>query len=110
MTMALKQGWIPYIFTFLPHTLPPVHTSQMEEDMALRGNLDAQRNVAYRRLLGRGIEADPEGAYRHFEAAAQHGDGYSIFNLGWMHLKVILILNSNGAFFCGEEEGGRGRH
>jgi hypothetical protein len=34
------------------------------------------------RLLGRGIEADPEGAFHDFQAGAAAGDPFAIFNLG----------------------------
>ncbi len=44
--------------------------------------------MAYRRLVGRGIEADPEGAFHDFQAAAAQGDPYAIFNVGYMHLRV----------------------
>lgn len=56
--------------------------------LARRGNADAQRRMAYRRLVGRGIEADPEGAFHDFQAAAAQGDPYAIFNVGYMHLRV----------------------
>lgn len=52
------------------------------------GNPDAQRRMAYRRLVGRGMEADPEGAFHDFQAAAAQGDPYAIFNIGYMYLRV----------------------
>ena len=42
----------------------------MDEDLALRGNPDAIRRMAYRRLMGRGMPADPAGAWHDFQAAA----------------------------------------
>ncbi|GFR39916.1 hypothetical protein Agub_g422, partial [Astrephomene gubernaculifera] len=63
----------------------------MEEDMALRGNPEAQRRMAYRRLVGRGLEADPEGAFHDFQAAAAQGDPYAAFNVGYMHLRGLHV-------------------
>lgn len=37
---------------------------------------------------GRGIEADPEGAFHDFQQGAAQGDPYALFNLGYMFLKV----------------------
>lgn len=44
--------------------------------------------MAYRRLLGRGIDADPAGAWQDFQVAAAGGDPYALFNLGYMTLRV----------------------
>ncbi|KAG2449087.1 hypothetical protein HYH02_005836 [Chlamydomonas schloesseri] len=63
----------------------------LEEDMAMRGNPDAQRRMAYRRLVGRGMEADPEGAFHDFQAAAAQGDPYAIFNIGYMYLRGLFL-------------------
>ncbi|EFJ43476.1 hypothetical protein VOLCADRAFT_96342 [Volvox carteri f. nagariensis] len=67
------------------------HVISLEEDLAFRGNTDAMRRVAYRRLVGRGMEADPEGAYHDFQAAAAQGDPYAIFNIGYMHLRGLYV-------------------
>jgi hypothetical protein len=82
---------VPVLHHGCPRPLTPsMHPCswQMEEDMAMRGNVEAQRRVAYRRLLGRGMEADPEGAFNDFVAGARQGDPYAMFNLGYMHLRV----------------------
>lgn len=35
-----------------------------------RGDLEAQNRVAYRKLVGRGLETDPEAAFIDFQAGA----------------------------------------
>ena len=37
------------------------------------------------------MEADPEGAFHDFQAAAQQGDAYAIFNLGYMYLRGLHV-------------------
>ena len=44
--------------------------------------------MAYRRLMGRGMDADLAGAYHDFQAAAEQGDMFAIFNLGYMWMRV----------------------
>ena len=80
--MDLRERWMDTRYISGEDAENAEHLVQMEEDMALRGNVDAQRRVAYRRLLGRGMDADPEGAYHDFVAGAQQGDPNAIFNLG----------------------------
>ena len=46
------------------------HASQLDEDRVLRGDLDAQRRMAHRRLMGSGMAADLPGAWADFQAAA----------------------------------------
>jgi hypothetical protein len=47
--------------------------------------------LGWRRLVGRGIEADPEGAFHDFMAGAQRGDAYALFNLGYMYLRGLYV-------------------
>lgn len=61
---------------------------QLASSSWCRGNIDAQRNRGHRRLVGRGVAPDPEAAYRDFIAAAEHGDPFGIFNVGYMYLRV----------------------
>ncbi|GIL59419.1 hypothetical protein Vafri_14097 [Volvox africanus] len=67
------------------------HVINLEEDMAFRGNPDAIRRMAYRRLMGRGMEADPEGAFHDFQIAAAQGDPYAVFNIGYMYLRGLYV-------------------
>lgn len=60
--------------------------------------------MAYRRLLGRGIEADPAGAWQDFQVAAAGGDPYALFNLGYMSLRVSACRGGRGE--GGERAGG----
>uniref|UniRef100_A0A061SHG4 Protein sel-1 1-like n=1 Tax=Tetraselmis sp. GSL018 TaxID=582737 RepID=A0A061SHG4_9CHLO len=62
---------------------------EMEEDMARRGSAEAQRHLGFRRLLGHGMEANPEHAMREFEGAAAEGDPYAMFNIGYMYLRGL---------------------
>lgn len=62
---------------------------EMEEDMARRGSAEAQRHLGFRRLLGQGMEANPEHALREFQAAAAEGDPYAMFNMGYMYLRGL---------------------
>ncbi len=39
-----------------------------------RGSADAQRRMAYRRLVGRGMEADPEAAFHDFQVRPNSTD------------------------------------
>lgn len=62
--------------------------------------------MAYRRLVGQGMEADPEGAFHDFQAAAAQGDAFSIFNLGgrgWTGACTHLgaCISSVHAVWCG---------
>ncbi len=41
--------------------------------------------------MGRGIEADPEGAFHDFQAGAARGDAYALFNLGFMYLRGLFV-------------------
>lgn len=61
-----------------------------EQSLAERGEPDAQRQLGYRYLTGRGVPQDLEAAYTAFEAAAAAGDGYAYFNLGYM------LMNGQG--------------
>lgn len=63
---------------------------EMETDAALKGDPFAQRRLGYRRLIGRGLQHDPEAAYNDFQAAARAGDAYALFNLGYMYTQVGL--------------------
>ncbi|GLI60273.1 hypothetical protein VaNZ11_002364 [Volvox africanus] len=67
------------------------HVINLEEDMAFRGNPDAIRRMAYRRLVGRGMEVDPEGAFHDFQVAAAQGDPYAVFNIGYMYLRGLYV-------------------
>ncbi|GIM15934.1 hypothetical protein Vretimale_18588 [Volvox reticuliferus] len=73
------------------------HVINLEEDMAFRGNADAIRRMAYRRLVGRGMEADPEGAFHDFQIAAAQGDPYAIFNIGYMYLRGLYVAQNFSA-------------
>ncbi|GFH19830.1 uncharacterized protein HaLaN_16850 [Haematococcus lacustris] len=64
---------------------------QMDEDMAARGGQDAQRRMAYRYLVGKGVARDPERAYKAFTELAKQGDTFSTFNLGYMHLRGMGV-------------------
>ncbi|KAL6751318.1 hypothetical protein V8C86DRAFT_2781443 [Haematococcus lacustris] len=64
---------------------------QMDEDMAARGGQDAQRRMAYRYLVGKGVARDPERAYTAFTELAKQGDTFSTFNLGYMHLRGMGV-------------------
>ncbi|GAX82414.1 hypothetical protein CEUSTIGMA_g9842.t1 [Chlamydomonas eustigma] len=64
---------------------------QLEQEFALKGNVEALSRVAYRRLMGQGVDADLEAAYEDFVEAAQLGDVNAIFNLGYMHLIGIHV-------------------
>jgi len=68
---------------------------EMEEDMARRGSAEAQRHLGFRRLLGQGMEANPEHAMREFQAAAAEGDPYAMFNLGYMNLQGLGVPAQN---------------
>jgi hypothetical protein len=46
---------------------PPTSASRARTTQALRGSADAQRRMAYRRLMGRGMPADLEGAYHDYQ-------------------------------------------
>ena len=47
--------------------------------------------LGYRQLQGQGMDADPARAFRQFAAAAGAGDGYALFNLGYLHLHGIFV-------------------
>lgn len=44
-----------------------------------------------RRLLGQGVPRDLEGAFHDFNAAAQQGDVYAIFNVGYMYMRGMHV-------------------
>lgn len=91
LPLKLRDKWMD------PNYIAPIdnenaaHVLQYEEDLAMRGNVEAQRRMAYRRLMGRGVEADPEGAYHDFLAGAQQGDSFALFNLGYMYLRGMFV-------------------
>lgn len=87
----LREAWFDRRYVSPDKAENAAHVLAMEEDMAMRGSVDAQRRLAYRRLLGRGIEADPEGAFRDFEAGAAQGDAYALFNLGYLYLRGLFV-------------------
>ena len=89
--MDLRDRWMDRRYVSSEDAENSEQIVAMEEDLALRGNVAAQRRVAYRRLVGRGMEADPAGAYHDFAAAAQQGDPHAIFNLGYMHLLGLHV-------------------
>lgn len=61
----------------------------LDEDLALRGVPEYQRQMGYRQLVGQGVEQNPENAWRNFQAAAAAGDEVAMFNLGYMHMKGV---------------------
>lgn len=92
----LRDKWMDAALAGLPDdpdNAPEVVA--MDEDMALRGNLDAQRRMAYRRLMGQGVPRDLGGAYADFAAAAAQGDAYAIYNVGFMHLQGMHVAQNS---------------
>ena len=51
----------------------------------------ALRRLGYRHLTGTGVERDPLAAFADFSSAASAGDVHSLYNLGYMHLKVRVL-------------------
>ncbi|KAF6266102.1 hypothetical protein COO60DRAFT_1697460 [Scenedesmus sp. NREL 46B-D3] len=60
---------------------------ELEADAAIHADSYSLRRLGYRRLLGRGMPADPATAFQDFIAAADGGDGYAWHNLGVMLLQ-----------------------
>eukprot|EP00899_Mesostigma_viride_P025394 jgi/Mesvir1/6039/Mv00778-RA.1 len=61
----------------------------MEEDLAAHGDMEAQRAMGYRHLVGRGVERDEGAAVDHLQAAAAAGDGFAALNMGYVYLKGL---------------------
>ncbi|WIA36276.1 hypothetical protein OEZ86_007603 [Tetradesmus obliquus] len=60
---------------------------ELEADAAIHADAYSLRRLGYRRLMGRGVPADPVAAFQDFIAAADGGDGYAWHNLGVMLLQ-----------------------
>ena len=61
----------------------------LEQELADRGDLDAIQRLAFRQLLGLGVEPNVNEAVRAFEGAAQAGDPNAMLNLGLLHTQGI---------------------
>lgn len=60
-----------------PPSLSPTNPASLqafEQDLAARGDAEAQRQLGYRMLTGNGVARDPAGAHAAFQAAARGGD------------------------------------
>ncbi|KAF8065893.1 HRD3A [Scenedesmus sp. PABB004] len=63
--------------------------AELAADAALHGDAYSLRRLGYRKLIGRGMPADPTGALHDFVAAADGGDAYALYNLGYMALRGL---------------------
>ena len=66
-------------------TLPPAPLP------GTRGDVEAHRQLGYRMLVGQGMARDLAGAVRELGIAAEGGDAFAMFNLGFMHVRGMGV-------------------
>mmetsp|Transcript_11317 Transcript_11317/g.32104 ORF Transcript_11317/g.32104 Transcript_11317/m.32104 type:complete len:1034 (-) Transcript_11317:325-3426(-) len=88
-TVRLRDRWLDPNYVDVHEMENGAAQVEMEEDMARRGSVEAQRHLGFRRLLGQGMDANPDHAFREFQGAAMEGDIFAMFNLGYMYLRGV---------------------
>jgi TPR repeat protein len=85
--VLLRDRWRDAGFVSDAQMLYGAERVGLEVELAARGVVDAQRQVAYRQLIGLGMEPNPQQAVQAFRDAAAEGDPYGMVNFGLLLLR-----------------------